>query len=112
MAATDELTDFTVWDVSEVTLERRYMGGAEPDVLALKCRKIVRLPAELYPDKMSIKEPKMLIVEGIDAHQGRFLPFEPPHVGFIDPSAKTEAWFCLYPGSEFVNRTLRLPING
>jgi hypothetical protein len=109
--ATDELTDFTVWDVTEVTLERRYMGNAEPDVLVLKCRKIVRIPVELYPDKTSVKEPKTLIVEGIDGIALQSLPFEPTHVSFIDPESKSELWLCLYPGSEVVNRTVRLPIN-
>jgi hypothetical protein len=109
--ATDELTDFAVWDVSEVTLERRYVGRADPNVLVLKCRKIVRLPAELYPDKVSVKESRTLIVEGIDIKPGWTLPFDPTHVWFVDPETKSEVWFCLYPGSEVANRRLRLPVN-
>jgi hypothetical protein len=110
--ASDELTDFALWEVSEVTLERRCMGNRDSDVLAVRCRKIVRLPAEFYPDKYSVKEPKTLIIEGVDPKLGKALPFEPTHVWFIDPSSNSELWFCLYPGSEVVNRSLRLPING
>jgi len=84
---------------------------AEPDILALKCRKIVRLSAELYPDKMSVKELKTLIVEGIDTKPGWALPCDPMHVGFGDPVSKSEVWFCLYHGSEFSNRRLQLPVN-
>lgn len=109
--ATDELTDFAVWDVSEVTIERRYVGRADPDVLALKCRKIVHLPAEFYPDEMGVKEPKTLIVEGIDTKPGWALPFEPTHAWFVDPASKSDLWFCLYPGSEVVGRIVRLPVN-
>ena len=58
----------------------------------------------------TVKEPKTLVVEGIDANVGHALPFDPTHVWFVDPASKSEVWFCLYPG-EIVNRRLRLAIN-
>lgn len=112
---TDGLSDFAIWKVAELKMERRYFGDTPPEELTLACRKIVQLPVELFPDQYSVKEPKTFMVEGInlgDPQLKRGLPFEPTHVGVRDPSTNEPVWFCVYEGTRIAGRYLRIPING
>lgn len=111
----DALGEFAIWKATEITVERRYLGSALPEMVILSCRRIVRLPAEFNSDGYSVKEPMRLVVEGIDPgdpHLQRGLAFEPTHACFRDPATGEEIWLHLYSESEVRGRTLRLQING
>lgn len=111
----DALGDFAIWRASEITIECRYMIDRPADTVVVTCKRIIRLPAEFYRDGFSVKQPKRLVVEGIQSKDPRFaegFPFEPSHAWFRDPANGQEIWFHLYSEVAITARALRLQING
>lgn len=89
-AAADLLADFTRWSSHQVTIEARYFN-AQPESLTVACSGVVQLPAVYYEYRVragadvmrSEKEPRSLLVEGVDPAALNELSWQPTDLVFV-----------------------------
>jgi len=113
--AADDLEGFARWDAKSIVLRARHMKAPDHNV-TLTCKGIIAIPPRYFDDQIgadgsvqrSLKEPRMLLVEGIGSQAG--LDWSPTEVEFLDCASGQTQKFQVG-GMEFLQRgTLKLPI--
>jgi hypothetical protein len=113
--AADELEGFARWDAKSIVVRARNMKAPDDEV-TFSCKGIIAIPARYREDQIgadrsvqrSLKEPRTLLVEGIDSNP--MLAWNPTEVEFLD-SVSSQTQKFLVGGMEFVQRgNLKLPI--
>jgi len=90
--AADELEGFARWDVKSIVLRARYMIAPDDEV-TLTCKGIIAIPPRYFEGQIgadrsvqrSLKEPRTLLVEGIDSK--RTLAWNPIEVDFLESAS-------------------------
>lgn len=113
--AADELEEFVRWDAKSIVLRARYMNAPDDEV-TLTCKGIIAVPQRYFEDQIgadrsvqrSLKEPRMLLVEGIDSQPT--VAWNPTEVEFLDNASGQPQKFQVG-GIEFLQPgSLKLPI--
>ena len=115
--AADSLDGFARWGADEIVLRARYFSAPTQEQTLL-CKSVVAIPP-LYFDEQSgmdgsvvrsIREPRWLLVEGIDQEPPDGLL--PNEVEFVDPNTGQSETFPVN-GPQLLSRSrLKLPISG
>lgn len=88
----EDLSDFARWTTKQITLTAYYILNPADDTITLSCTNILRLPAQYFPGKTgadgsimwSEREPRSLLIEGVNLETIESLKWTPNHVSFKD----------------------------
>jgi hypothetical protein len=88
-SAADQLGDFSRWSTSQVTIEAHYLN-ASTETVTTTCSAVIQLPAVYYEYRVrsdtevmrSEKEPRSLLLEGVDLRALNEIPWQPTDLSF------------------------------
>lgn len=115
----DRLGEFHRWCAGEITLEAHYFGRPA-DMVRIPCKRIIDIPPEYYPDDVgadgsrmrSLKEPRSLLVEGVEIKTLSGVKWKPTDVWFVDEKTGETIRFRVDLADTTEPRALRLAVTG